>query len=100
MKAECQIRQGGNGDALINEIRTRAGVDPFSGATLDDLLAERGREMFFEAHRRQDLIRFGKFNNAWWEKPVSSSDRNTFPVPQWAIDSNPNLASDPVAINK
>jgi hypothetical protein len=100
MKAECVIRQGGNGDEWINPLRLRAGVAEFSGANLTDLLAERGREMFFEAHRRQDLIRFGKFNEAWWEKPASSSDRNTFPVPQWAIDSNPNLASPPVAISK
>jgi len=100
MKAECVIRQGGNGDEWINPFRTRAGVAPFSGATLDDLLAERGREMFFEGHRRQDLIRFGKFNMAWWEKPVSSPERNTFPIPKWAIDANPNLASDPVALSK
>ncbi|MFZ4464518.1 MAG: RagB/SusD family nutrient uptake outer membrane protein, partial [Bacteroidales bacterium] len=69
MKAECQIRNSGDGagDELINQIRTRAGVSLLSGVGLDELLAERGREMFFEGHRRQDLIRFGKFNNAWWE---------------------------------
>jgi hypothetical protein len=55
-------------------------------------LEERGREMFWEAHRRQDLIRFNEFNKEWWEKPASTSDRNTFPIPQWAVDANPNLA--------
>ncbi len=100
MKAESVMRQGGNGDEWINPLRERAGVPVFSGATIDELLAERGREMFFEGHRRQDLIRFGKFNNVWWEKTVSSPERKTFPIPQWAIDANPNLASDPVAINK
>jgi hypothetical protein len=49
--------------------------------------------MFFEGHRRQDQIRFGTFNRPWWEKQVSSTDRNTFPIPQWVIDSNPNLAN-------
>ena len=98
MKAESVIRQGGNGDEWINPLRTRAGVAPFSGTTLDQLLAERGREMFFEGHRRQDLIRFGKFNMAWWEKNASSEDRKTFPVPQWAIDANPSLSDAPVAI--
>jgi len=98
MKAESMIRQGKNGDQYINPIRSRAGVAPFSNATLDDVLAERGREFFWEAHRRSDLIRFGKFNQAWWEKGVSSPDRNTFPIPQWAIDSNPKLAEPPVAI--
>ncbi|MCF8372112.1 MAG: RagB/SusD family nutrient uptake outer membrane protein [Bacteroidales bacterium] len=93
MKAETQIRLGGNGDDLINLIRNRAGLSSISSATLDDLLEERGREMFWEAHRRQDLIRFGKFNNAWWEKAASTSDRKTFPIPQWVIDTNPNLAS-------
>ena len=91
MKAEAAIRNGGNGDMEVNMVRERAGVDPLSGVTLDQLLDERGREMFCEGHRRQDLIRFGKFNDAWWEKPASSPDRNTFPIPQWAIDANPNL---------
>jgi hypothetical protein len=55
------------------------------------ILAERGREMFCEGHRRQDLIRFKKFNDPWWEKKASSTDQSTFPIPQWAIDANPNL---------
>jgi hypothetical protein len=93
MKAETMVRQGENGDEYINLVRARAGIGNLNGATLDNILAERGREMFWEAHRRQDLIRFGKFNNAWWEKDVSSTDRNTFPIPQWAIDANPNLAN-------
>ncbi|HAN77925.1 MAG TPA: RagB/SusD family nutrient uptake outer membrane protein [Bacteroidales bacterium] len=91
MKAEAAIRQGKNGDAEINQVRARAGVPNFTNTTLDQLLAERGREMFWEGHRRQDLIRFGKFNAAWWEKPASSPDRNTFPIPQWVKDTNPNL---------
>jgi len=93
MKAETMIRQGKNGDSYVNMIRNRAGLGNWSGTTLEQLLAERGREMFWEAHRRQDLIRFGEFNKAWWEKSASTADRNTFPIPQWAIDSNPNLAN-------
>lgn len=92
MKAEARIRQGLNGDSFVNQIRSRAEVSPWNNVTLDQLLEERGREMFFEAHRRQDLIRFGKFNNAWWEKPASSPDRNIFPIPQREIETNPNLA--------
>ncbi len=91
MKAEAMIRLGKNGDEFVNMVRDRAGLDPISGTTLDQILEERGREMFWEGHRRQDLIRFGKFNNAWWEKPASTPDRKTFPIPQWAIDANPNL---------
>jgi starch-binding outer membrane protein, SusD/RagB family len=91
MKAEVLIRKGLNGDEYVNTIRQRAGVEALSGVTLDQLLAERGREMFFEGHRRQDLIRFGKFGNPWWEKPVSPASRQTFPIPQWVIESNPSL---------
>lgn len=100
MKAEALIRQNGAGagDAYINMIRERAGVAPWSNATLDMLLEERAREMFWEGHRRQDLIRFGRFNRSWWEKPVSSPDRNTFPIPEWAEDSNPNLKEPPVPL--
>jgi starch-binding outer membrane protein, SusD/RagB family len=100
MKAEARIRQGLSGDMWINQVRQRAisGATPWSNADLDDLLEERGREMFWEGHRRQDLIRFGKFNQAWWEKDASTPDRNTFPIPQWAIDTNPKLAEPPVSL--
>lgn len=102
MKAEALIRQhgAGAGDDYVNMIRERAGLEPWSGVDLDMLLEERGRELFWEGHRRQDLIRFGKFNDAWWEKSESSPDRNTFPIPEWAQDSNPNLKEPPVSINK
>jgi starch-binding outer membrane protein, SusD/RagB family len=92
MKAEGLIRLGQNGDNYVNHIRQRAGLTPWQDVTLTQLLEERGREMFWEGHRRQDLIRFGEFNKAWWEKPASDPNRNTFPIPQWVIDSNPNLA--------
>jgi hypothetical protein len=95
MKAEVLIRSGGNGDEWINPIRERAGVATFSGATLDDLLAERGRELYCEGHRRQDLIRFGKYENAWWEKQAHGPERRVFPIPKWATDANPNLLLNP-----
>ncbi len=91
MKAEVLIRQGGNGDDWINEIRDRAEVDPMGGWDLDQLLDERARELYCEGHRRQDLIRFGKFGQSWWEKPASAPDRTIFPIPKWATDANPNL---------
>jgi hypothetical protein len=92
MKSEAMIRQGKNGDEWVNKVRQRAGLTDWTGTTLPLLLEERAREMFWEAHRRQDLIRFGEFNKAWWEKSLSDASRKTFPIPQWAIDSNPNLA--------
>lgn len=91
MKAEAMIRQGGNGDDYVNEVRNRAGLDNWNNVTLEMLLEERGRELFWEGHRRQDLIRFGEFTKSWWEKPASSPSRETFPIPQWVLDSNPSL---------
>jgi len=92
MKAEVEIRMNGAGagDEWINPIRERASLDPFDNATLDDLLEERGRELWVEGHRRQDLIRFGEFQKEWWEKSAKTGVR-TFPVPKWASDANPNL---------
>ena len=93
MKAECAVRNGGpgSGDQWLQDIRDRANAGPTNGFGLDEILAERGRELFCEGHRRQDLIRFGKFGNPWWEKQASGPERNTFPIPQWAIDANSNL---------
>lgn len=91
MKAECQIRLGGNGDEWVNQVRSRAGVASWAAVDLEMLLEERGRELFCEGHRRQDLIRFDKFGESWWEKAESEPDRTIFPIPQWAIDANPNL---------
>jgi len=97
IRAEANLRLGNDALALaeVNEIRVRAEVTPFAALTLDNLLAERGREMFAELSRRQDLIRFGKFNDAWWEKEVSTSTYNVFPIPQPQLDVNSTLVQNP-----
>jgi len=100
MKSEALIRQGQNGDAPFNLIRDRAGIPELTNVGLDSLLAERGREMFWEAHRRQDLIRFDdalhSWSRTWWEKPADDNytTRKTFPIPQAQTDANPNLLRD------
>lgn len=98
MKAEALWRKSA-GDAealaLVNQIRARAGVAPFGALTADNLLAERGREMFYEGWRRQDLIRFGKYNDPWAFKPASVASKNIFPIPQNQINANPNLKQNP-----
>lgn len=83
--------------ALVNQVRSRAGVAPFTLAqmTAENLLAERGRELFAEGHRRSDLIRFGKYNDAWWEKNASLPARNLFPIPQGQLLVNPDLVQNP-----
>jgi len=87
IRGEAKARQTGDwtqAEADVNILRARAGVAPYNGhLTEEKFLAERGREMFQEAARRTDLIRFGRYNDAWWEKPVSEPYRNIFPIPYW-----------------
>ncbi len=63
---------------------------------MDELLNERGREFAYEMFRREDLIRFGKFEDAWWEKD-KDADKHTeiFPIPFDVITANPNLKQNP-----
>ena len=109
MKAEAILRGGtataspaafgGSNTALgqVNFLRTHAsrGASALGGLTLDQLLDERGRELYWESWRRQDLIRFGKFLNAWQEKPASDSKRLLFPIPSRSLAANPNLTQNP-----
>ncbi len=99
VRAEADARAAGNWNMAlsdVNTIRARAGVSALMSLTADEFLAERGREMFMEVTRRQDLIRFGKFNDAWWQKSVSDPTRNVFPIPQEQIDaSNGTLTQNP-----
>jgi starch-binding outer membrane protein, SusD/RagB family len=104
--AEAKFRQGeADALALVNQIRERAGVDPFATLDEDKLLAERGREMFAEMVRRQDLIRFKKFGAAGfpasgqYAKQVHSNEysfyKNIFPIPKNQLDVNANLQQNP-----
>jgi hypothetical protein len=83
-------------------VRTRAGAPAlaaFSGAPLDDVLAERARELFWEGHRRTDLIRFGKYATGynWPFKGGVRAGRDVeatrvlFPLPNTDIVANSNL---------
>ena len=120
MYAEAQMRKDGatNGSSManastqsldyINSLRFRANGDSFanvstSQVTLDFILDERTRELHWEAHRRQDLIRFGKYaggtyNWAWKGNAASgvsiSSNLNVFPIPTLALAANPNLTQN------
>lgn len=79
-KAEAlqRLRGWSDGEALdlVNMIRERAKATPFTTMTPGDMLAERGRELFVEGLRRTDLIRFGAYGNAWWEKEVDPDAEN------------------------
>ncbi|TKG94945.1 RagB/SusD family nutrient uptake outer membrane protein [Puteibacter caeruleilacunae] len=100
MKAECLLRKGEEGDAIIlaNKVRARAfdeGIEErtYESLTLDELLDERGREFGYEGLRRQDLIRFGKFGGSWWDKQPSDKTKEIFPYPDRATGNNPNLSN-------
>ncbi len=97
-KAEALYRQNtGDGIALmlVNQIRERAGLDGFGSLSDENLLAERGREHFYEGQRRSDLIRFGQYNRAWFAKEPSNVTKNIFPIPQPQINANRNLMQNP-----
>ena len=59
------------------------------------LLAERGRELYWEVVRRTDLIRFGMFMKPWALKPASDATHLVFPIPSSALAANPNLKQNP-----
>ncbi len=97
MKAEALLRTNNAAAALpiVNSIRARAGATNLASVNLDNLLDERGREMAWEGWRRNDLVRFGKFLNAWQEKAASGPERLLFPIPNEQLSVNPNLTQNP-----
>ena len=97
MKAEALLRTGAAATALpiVNSIRTARGATALGSLTADNLLDERGRELYWEGWRRNDLIRFGKFLGAWQEKAASGSERLLFAIPNEQLAVNPNLTQNP-----
>ena len=106
----AELAVGGQGSmttamGYVNALRTRAGVAPYAGAiSYNFILDERAKELYWEGHRRQDLIRLGKFSGGsylWqWKGGVqagTSTDAkfNLFPIPSAAIGANPTLVQNP-----
>ncbi len=101
MKAEAILRGGtaSNGEtarSLINQIRSYVNAPLLTTEpTLADLLDERAREFADESWRRNDLIRFGKFEEDWGFKslyPAGTSERfrRIFPIPRDVMNVNTN----------
>jgi hypothetical protein len=111
MYAEAVLRGGSGGSAstalqYVNALRARAYKDPVKGnitsgdLTLDFMIDERARELYWECHRRTDLVRFGKLTGSsyiWaWKggtKDGSSTDAkyNLFPLASSDVAANINL---------
>ncbi|MBL7966185.1 MAG: RagB/SusD family nutrient uptake outer membrane protein [Prolixibacteraceae bacterium] len=108
--AEAVLRGGTGGSAAqaltyVNAIRTRAYGDAGGNITANELnlnfiLDERSREFYWEAQRRTDLIRFGKFTGSayiWpWKGGVmdgkaTDAKYNVYPIPSSDVVANPNL---------
>lgn len=117
--AEAYLRGGTGADATtaldyLNKIRYRAYGDSYgpgnegeltpSDLNLQTILDERGRELYWEGHRRTDLIRYGLLTSStylWpWKGGVASgtavdSKYNLFAIPSTNLTSNPNLTQNP-----
>ena len=106
--AEAVLRGGGGSRATalgyVNAIRQRAygntnGNITDAQLTLDFILDERSRELLWEGHRRQDLIRFGRFSDVgvWAWKGNTPAGRTTekfrdlYPIPSSELVANPNI---------
>lgn len=106
MKAEAILRGGSatNGDdpmSLFNQIRSYVNAPLLSsGPSLQDILDERGREFFDEGWRRNDMIRFGQFENDTWLIHTINPDAGNrnwriFPIPVSVMNSNTNWKQNP-----
>lgn len=110
--AEAVLRGGTGGDAAtavanINKIRTRAygnASGNVTSLTLDFILDERARELYWEGFRRTDLVRYGRFTGANYLWPFKGGVaagrgvedfRNIFPIPADDITANPTLKQNP-----
>jgi len=105
--AEACMHTGDTGAALMRlaELSERAGVSPPDEITQDFLMAERARELMWEAHRRTDLIRYGLFDSADYLWPYKGGEdfdgqafpayKRIFPIPPVELAVNTALKQNP-----
>lgn len=105
LKAECILHGAagsqGDVDAIVNQVRARAGLPSIAGVTLPQLFDERRREFADEGSRWFDLQRSGDLltiMNAWIAKEDAQKSIKPvvanyviYPVPQTQLDAAPGL---------
>lgn len=98
MKAEAILRGGTSSTtalALVNQLRSnRSTSAAWSSVTLENLYAERCREFTWENWHRNDMIRFGKFENKYGFKTNTDTYRRIFPIPTGAMQTNSKLTQN------
>lgn len=107
MKAEAIFRggtptnagiYGNSAKSILNTLRTdpSRNASALTSVTLDDIYDERGRELWWESWRRQDMIRFKKFLLPFDEKNYQSDPKYLlYPIPDEQLAVNPNLQQNP-----
>lgn len=105
--AEACMNLGSSYLALpyLSELSKRAGVEPPAAVTADYLVAERARELMWEAHRRTDLIRYGLYDSDEYLWPYKGGDsfagqsfpsyKCIFPIPPTELAANNRLIQNP-----
>jgi hypothetical protein len=101
LKAEA-IERGGTPTlgattlSLVNQLRaTRSTSEPWISVTLQDIYEERTRELVNENWHRNDMIRFGKYEDQWGFKTDSDPLKRIFPIPTQVLQLNPELKQNP-----
>jgi starch-binding outer membrane protein, SusD/RagB family len=97
MKIEAILRGGASSSSaqtLLDELRTKRGTTSIP-SSLANILDERARELYIEGWRRNDLIRFEKFNTPYGFMTNTEEFRKVYSLPTIAVSSNPNLKQNP-----
>ncbi|MCL6220846.1 RagB/SusD family nutrient uptake outer membrane protein [Zunongwangia pacifica] len=113
-KAEVSLRLNSNNSEaleLVNKIAVNRGISAYSKVTLDDVLEERKKELFFEGQRFFDMLRTEQNIPVWAPDGTpeqigegensenriliyGSANELAFPIPQREMDINPNMVQN------